>query len=172
MAGGGELVGRELERRALSERFDQVRAGNGGLLLLAGEAGVGKTSLAEAALAISGLVVLRGVVSDQGRTPYAPIVTAMRAYDRIAPGALRESGHLASHLSVLLPELGAAPGTIDHLALAEALREAFAEMAGRQPTVVFLDDLQWGDETTLELLPSLAASVVTSRSSSSRRTER
>ncbi len=32
-------------------------------------------------------------------------------------------------------------------------------MAGREPTVVFLDDLQWGDDATLELLPSLAASV-------------
>ena len=143
----------------LGDRFDQVRAGDGGLLLLAGEAGVGKTSLAEAALATSGLLVLRGVVSDQGRTPYAPIVTAMRAYERIAPGALGASGHLASHLSMLLPELGAAPGTVDHLALAEALREAFAQMAGRGPTVVFLDDLHWGDEATLELLPSLATSV-------------
>jgi predicted ATPase len=159
MPGSAELVGRELERRVLSERFDRVRAGEGGLLLVAGEAGVGKTSLAAAALAVSELLVLRGVVGDQGRTPYGPIVTALRAYDRIAPGALGGSGQLASHLSVLLPELGVAPTTVDHLALAEALHEAFAEMAGRRPTVVFLDDLHWGDEATLELLPSLAAVV-------------
>src|SRR5262249_31793446 len=37
--------------------------------------------------------------------------------------------------------------------------DAFVGMAGRQPTVVFLDDLHWGDEATLELLPSLAESV-------------
>ena len=43
-------------------------------------------------------------------------------------------------------------------------------MADRRPTVVFFDDLQWVDEATLELLPSLAASVETGRSSSSRRT--
>jgi len=105
------------------------------------------------------LLLLRGVVSDRGRTPYAPIVTALRAYDRIAPGALIRSGHLSGHLAALLPELGPAPGIVDRLALAAALRDAFAGMAGRQPAVVFLDDLHWGDEATLELLPSLAESA-------------
>jgi DNA-binding NarL/FixJ family response regulator len=159
MAGSAELIGRERERRVLSDRLDRAAAGEGGLLLVAGEAGVGKTSLAEAAVTDCALLVLRGVVSDQGRTPYAPIVTALRAYDRIAPSALGGSGQLSSHLSVLLPELGSAPGMVDHLALAEALREAFVGMADRQPTVVFFDDLHWGDEATLELLPSLAASA-------------
>src|SRR5262249_13057220 len=74
-------------------------------------------------------------------------------------GAVAESGVLAKHLAVLLPELGPAPETVDPLALAEALRAAFAGIASREPTVVFLDDLQWGDDATLELLPSLAASV-------------
>src|SRR5262249_5323992 len=80
----------------------------------------------------------------------------LRAYDRIAPGALSASGHLSSHLAALLPELGPAPAVVDRLALAAALRDAFVGMAGRQPTAVFLDDLHSGDEATLELLPSLA----------------
>ena len=45
------------------------------------------------------------------------------------------------------------------LALVEALRGAVAGIADRQPTVVFLDDVQWADEATLELLPALAVSV-------------
>jgi len=160
MAGNIELIGRERELRVLSDRLDRTAAGEGGLFLVAGEAGIGKTSLAETALIDCALLVLRGVVSDQARTPYAPIVTALRAYDRVAPGALAGSGRFASHLSVLLPELGPAPpGIVDQLLFAEALRDAFAGIAGRQPAVVFLDDLHWGDEATLDFLPSLAACV-------------
>jgi DNA-binding NarL/FixJ family response regulator len=159
MAGRDKLIGRERERRVLDDRLDRAAAGEGGLLLLAGEAGVGKTSLAEAVLGARTLLLLRSVANEQGKAPYAPIITALRAYDRIAPGALRESGRLSTHLAVLLPELGPAPEITDPLALAEALRAAFAGMAGRKPTVVLLDDLQWGDDATLELLPSLAASV-------------
>jgi DNA-binding NarL/FixJ family response regulator len=158
MPNSAELIGRERERGLLDNRLDRAAAGEGGLLLLAGEAGVGKTSLAEAALGACALV-LRGAGSEQGRTPYAPVIAALRAYDRIAPGALGESGRLSTHLAVLLPELGPAPAIVDPLALAEALRGAFTGIAGRQPAAVFLDDLQWADEATLELLPSLAASV-------------
>lgn len=159
MAASAGLIGRERELQVLSDRLDRTAAGAGGLVLVAGEAGVGKTSLAQAAVDDRALLLLRGVVSGQERTPYAPIVTALRAYDRMAPGALSGSGHLSSHLAALLPELGPAPGTVDRLALAAALRDAFAGIAGRQPAVVFLDDLHTGDEATLELLPSLAEAV-------------
>ena len=159
MPDSAELIGRERERGLLDNRLDRAAAGEGGLLLLAGEAGVGKTSLAEAALGACALLVLRGAGNEQGRTPYAPVIAALRAYDRIAPGALGESGRLSTHLSVLLPELGPAPAIVDPLALAEALRGAFTGIAGHKPAAVFLDDLQWADDATLELLPSLAASV-------------
>jgi DNA-binding SARP family transcriptional activator len=153
------LIGRERERGVLDDRLDRAAAGEGGVFLLAGEAGVGKTSLAQAALGECALLVLRCACSEQGRAPYAPLIAALRAYDRIASGALAESGRLTSHLAVLLPELGPAPAVVDHLSLAQALRDAFAGIARHQPAVVFLDDLQWGDEATLELLPSLASSV-------------
>lgn len=132
MVGSPGLVGRERERQVLDGRFERAAAGEGGLLLLAGEAGVGKTSMAETVLAAHPLLVLQGMASEQGKTPYAPIVTALRAYDRIAPGALGESGRLSSHLAVLLPELGQSPEAGDSLALAEALRAAFSEMADRR----------------------------------------
>ena len=159
MAGSPELVGREPERHVLEDRLRRAVTGEGGLFLLAGEAGVGKTSVAEAVLDAHPLLVLRGMTSEQGKTPYAPIVGALRAYDRCAPGALGESSRLSTHLAVLLPELGRSPEIVDALALAEALRAAFSDMAGRRPTVVFFDDLQWADDATFELLPSLAASV-------------
>src|SRR5262245_48110646 len=154
-----ELVGRERELGALIDRLDRAAAGEGGLLLVAGEAGVGKTCLVEAVLADCAALVLRGLVSDRGRTPYAPIVAVLREYDRLAPGVLAGSGRLAGHLAVLVPELGPAPRTPDRLGLAEALCEAFVRISARQPAVVFLDDVQWGDEATLDLLPLLAAAA-------------
>ncbi|MGH2750624.1 MAG: AAA family ATPase, partial [Actinomycetota bacterium] len=47
MVGSPGLVGRERERQVLDGRLERAAAGEGGLLLLAGEAGVGKTSVAE-----------------------------------------------------------------------------------------------------------------------------
>ena len=61
-----------------------------------------------------------------------------------------------SHLRPLLPELGPAPRSTDRETLFEAIRVAFGAIAAHEATVVFLDDLQWADAATLELLPSLA----------------
>jgi predicted ATPase len=68
-------------------------------------------------------------------------------------------GPLAAHLALLLPELGpAAPGG-DRATLFEAVRRALAAIAARHPAALFLDDLQWADDATLELLGALARSV-------------
>lgn len=74
------------------------------------------------------------------------------------PDGLRDCGGLRQHLSAVLPELGTAPQDTDRPTLAEAIRCAFEEIARKQATAGFLDDLQWVDEATLELLPLLAAS--------------
>jgi len=87
-----------------------------------------------------------------------PIVGLRWGQAWVACSVRHLSDHLAAllpELAALLPELGPASGIVDRLALA-ALRDAFVGMAGRQPTVVFLDDQHWGDEATLELLPSFA----------------
>src|SRR5919199_869255 len=110
---GGELVGREAERAALTRAVAAAVESSGGLVLLAGEAGGGKTTPARDAL----------------------------------PGG------------VLLPELGAPPERGDRATLFEAVRCALTTIAGRRPTAILLDDLQWADDGTLELLPVLAGAI-------------
>ena len=153
------MIGRERELGELAGLILAAGKGEGALLLLAGEAGVGKTRLAEAAVAAGNLACLRGVAAERGSSPYAPIAAVLRDYLRREPDGLSGSEPLVAHLGALLPELGPAPSVTDRETLIEAVRSAFETIAARQPTVVFLDDLHWADAATLELLPSLAEAI-------------
>ncbi len=126
------LVGREQERSQLAIAVARAREGRGSLVLLAGEAGVGKTVLARAALQDSGLAVLQGAGLQGGAPAYWPLTTA-------------------------LPGLAVASGA-DRAALCEVVISAFA---GAAPAAVFLDDLQWADEGTLDMLAVLAPALET-----------
>lgn len=151
-----ELIGRAREQGVLTEAISAAVSGAGGVILVAGEAGVGKTRVIRAVLAASGLRVLAGSASPGGTTPYAPVVAALRSYLRAVPAACRLSGPLAAHLAVLLPELGPTPAQSDFPTLVEALRTALVEMGRAQPAALFLDDLHWADAASLELLRVLA----------------
>ena len=154
----GPLVGRGRELTALAAALTAMHAGRGDVLLLAGEAGVGKTRLVDEALAAAGLPVLRGEAGIEAPVPYGPVIAALRAGLRDAPHLLG-GGALTGYLARLLPELGGPAAESDRATLFEALRWAFATIARRAPTAVFLDDLHWADNATLELLPALAGAL-------------
>ncbi len=125
-------------------------------MLLAGEAGVGKTRLLDVCLERTGRLVLRAHTNESATLPYGPIANALRAYLRAQPAALTDCGPLAPYLALLLPELGSLPGPADPPVLREAICQAFAAIARQTPTALVLDDLQWADHATLELVPVLA----------------
>jgi len=153
------MVGRERELEQLAEMLSAAAGGRGGLVLLCGEAGVGKTRLAEVAVADGSLAVLRSVVDQRSSSPYAPIAAVLREFLRREPGGLELADPLAGRLAAIVPELGPVVGAADRETLVEAVRAAFAAIASRQATVILLDDLQWADAATLELLPSLAVAA-------------
>src|SRR5512132_1395536 len=150
-----ELVGRQREQAALRDAIATAAGGDGGLLLVAGEGGVGKTALVESALAGNDGLVLRGTADQRVVRPYAPVVAALRDYQRAVPDGLAGSGPLSQHLALILPELGSPPADTDQATLFEAVGNLFEQIARQQPTVVFLDDLQWVDAATAELLLQL-----------------
>jgi DNA-binding NarL/FixJ family response regulator len=153
------LVGREAESAVLSEALDCARKGSGTLLLLSGDAGVGKTRLADELAAGSTALVLRGAATNSVTPPYGPIVAALRSYLRAEPDGLADCGPLRSHLALLLPELGEPAAESDRSTIFEAVRCAFAHLAGSGQALVILDDLQWSDQASLELLAALASPI-------------
>jgi DNA-binding CsgD family transcriptional regulator len=149
------LVGRATELARLTAALERATQGSGSVLLLCGEAGIGKSRLAEEATAASS-AVLRGAATEGSAMPYGPIVDALRSQLRDQPRSLADCGPLLPHLALLLPELGEPAAETDRATIFEAVRCALAHLSAEQPLTVFLDDLQWSDETTLELLAALA----------------
>ncbi len=152
------VIGREAERAWLEEAAAEAIAGHGSLVLLGGDAGVGKTRLVEAVATTADATFLRGAASPAA-PPYCPIVAALRHHLRRVPDALEDCGRLRGHLALLLPELGDAVAGSDRATLLESVRCGLATIAGRHPAIILLDDLQWSDDATLELLAALAATL-------------
>jgi predicted ATPase len=136
------LIGREHERAQLQSAIDQARAGSGSLLLLAGEAGVGKTVLARHVLQESDLAVFAGVALQGGAPAYWPLTTALPAL-RGAAGPAPTAKRLV------------------RAALCDKVVTTFAAVAAERPAAVFLDDLQWADDGTLDMLAVLAPALET-----------
>src|SRR5215218_5140557 len=128
------LVGREAELARLAAARGRAEEGSGGIVLLCGEAGIGKSRLAAAATADAG-AVLRGAATEGSAVPCGPLLP---------------------HLALLLPELGEPAAETERATIFEAVRCALAHLAAEQPLTIVLDDLQWSDETTLKLLAALA----------------
>jgi predicted ATPase/DNA-binding CsgD family transcriptional regulator len=162
MAAGG-LIGRDQERARLGELLERAVAGEGGFALLSGEAGVGKTSLLDELVESSESAVLRGAAAHDSTPAYGPVVAALRSHLRAAPEALDECGPLREHLGLLLPELGPAPDEVETRTLQEAVRCALVGVAAERGALVVLDDLQWSDAATLELLAEIVPTLAESR---------
>ena len=84
-----QFVGRERELAFLAERLAGARQGGGGVVLLAGEPGIGKTRLLDEAAQLSitaGATVLRGGASNlEGMPPYLPFLEALGGHARVVP---------------------------------------------------------------------------------------
>ena len=150
------LVGREHEQRLLGEHLAAALGGQGRLVLVGGEAGIGKSALVAAAAraaAAHGALVLSGGCYDLTVTPpYGP-------WREFAAG-YRPAAGLPPLPGVLAGDEGIADAG-GQGALFAQVRAFLASVAAARPVTVVLEDLHWADPASLDLLRFVARLVAT-----------
>jgi class 3 adenylate cyclase/tetratricopeptide (TPR) repeat protein len=160
-AGPVTLTGREAEVAWLCERAMQAMAGAGVVAVLEGEAGIGKSTLAQAAIAAckasSPLVLsLRGSALHRD-SPYWPLRQALPRGIASGPPGQAPAEAVVRLLNDAPDPQGTAtdPGTVGRLQL--ALAQAIAGSGHGRPLVILAEDLHWFDRSTLSVLGCIAA---------------
>jgi tetratricopeptide (TPR) repeat protein len=174
------MVGRQKELADLRAAFESAAAGKGRLFCLAGEPGIGKTTiveilLRELATSGAGCYLARGRCSERlaGSEAYLPVLEALdtllqsgdeslgRLMSVVAPNWYVQIARLTGDLSAdrILGE--------SRVASQERLKRELVtfldELARRHPVVLFLDDLHWADASTVDVLAYAAARCGTRR---------
>ena len=164
---GTALAGRDGEIGVLRQAWNAAANGNAGLIMIVGEAGIGKTALAEflaAEAAQDGGTVLRTRCYETERSLFIqPIVEAIMPVVASTPAdTLRQM--LSEHAEAaagLLPEVAAMLGPpppgrgsmeMERRRAFEAVRAFLRALAERNPVLVLVDDLQYAGQSTVELL--------------------
>ena len=166
------FVGRDAEQAELGRWLDRAARGRGGLVLVGGEPGVGKTRLVEQVLETARhqrcLTLTGRCYEMEGTAPFIPFVEIIEQYTRMAPSeVLRETlGEAASEVARLVPDLRRVfpdippplelPLEQQRHYLFTNVAEFLERMSRVSSTVLLLDDLQWADTATLLLLRHLA----------------
>jgi DNA-binding SARP family transcriptional activator len=166
------LVGRQAERAQILQHVEAALERRGGILLVEGEAGVGKTRLLQEVARDAewrGAQVLWGRGLESGTLPYRPLLDALEA--GLSPLRLRQIRQLIEplwlktlqpHLSSLASlDLGRQdslhlPAALEERRFTEALAALLESWASVTPLALALDDLHWMDGDTLGILPNLA----------------
>lgn len=161
----GALVGREEELAGLRTDLDAARAGRAAAVLLAGDAGIGKSRLvaalaAEAVAAGGRVAVGRCLDAGDAALPYLPFSEVLAAL----PG---DAGTVRPALRGLLPGPAGDPAPagwdVGRLQVFDAVAGALREAAATDPLVVVLEDLHWADRSSRELLSYLLARLGSQR---------
>jgi DNA-binding SARP family transcriptional activator len=163
------LTGRQRELGALLRRWQEAMNGNGGMALIVGEPGIGKSRLAAefaSRAAADGAIVLGGRCPDLvDAPPYGPVEEALRAgLPLVQPGALATLGkEWLPWAGRLLPEVGWGAGVAEKLSpeeersrLAEASSRLLDVISGERPLLLVIEDLHWSHPSSVSLLHHIA----------------
>lgn len=148
------LIGRDHPAGVLRAEIARATESHGGLVLVTGEAGIGKTTLVTGAAEEAkrlGALVLNGSCWDSASAPgYWPWTQVVRGLRR-AVGERCWAAMADSALDVLLGE-ARGDGAADGFRLYDAVTSVLVAASQDQPVVVVLDDLHWADAASLRLL--------------------
>ena len=162
------IVGRENELETLDRALAEARAGAFRIVVLSGEAGIGKTRLVDefSENAAGDPLVVRGqcVDLDRDAPPYGPIVAVLRGLvAAFGPETIRDAaGPGISSVSVLVPELVSSPDMANGERggagrMFDSVAGLLTTLSQSRPLVIIVEDVHWTDPATLELLRYLAS---------------
>jgi DNA-binding CsgD family transcriptional regulator len=173
------FVGRQVELQQLKAAFAAAAAGNGRLMLLVGEPGIGKTALCDqlgSSVADSGGVPLVGHCYEEGsfRRPYQPFIEAFGTYVRESDTEIltADLGSSAADLARLVPGLSerldlsphpAGDPEEDRWRLLDAAVQLLRSAAAHRPLLLVLEDLHDADRGTLDLLLHVSRNLHSAR---------
>ncbi len=175
------FVGRVPELVALQAMLDDAARGNGGVALVGGDAGVGKSRLlrefANRALGDGWLVLSGRACDSEGMPPFLPFVEILRQYVRSSSDdELQPIVDNAPEIAALVPEIRARLSAIPSRRLLSPESERYALFQGvsdfllhaahsseTRGLLLCLDDLHWADRSTLLLFQHLARKLPTAR---------
>jgi DNA-binding winged helix-turn-helix (wHTH) protein len=182
----GALIGRERAFQSLHEDLAAVRDGKGRVRILRGEAGIGKTRLADEistqAQAFGALVCRAFCVPESGQPALWPWIRVARTLldarpvieprkrarvqslraliDAGDPATPAAQGHLKDHAPAPRSDLHAGAGIFE---VVDGLASVLEGAAAALPVVIVLDDIQWADVDSLRVLELLAREIKNSR---------
>jgi DNA-binding CsgD family transcriptional regulator len=161
------LLGRDAELKQLGAVLARADQDAGGIVLISGEAGIGKTRLCAELLRShrqrGGRALLGRACPEEASLPYAALADALRSARRTEPAVWEAARARAEILWAVAPELADADGapgrSVDRPVLFEALLDAVEEAAGEAAALWILDDLHWADDSTWEFVRYAARRV-------------
>ncbi|MBN1897989.1 MAG: diguanylate cyclase [Spirochaetes bacterium] len=183
------LIGREAELTKLQKSYNKARDGQGGICLIAGEPGIGKSRLVEEIRGYcyeqGGLFISGRCLDQENKTPYQPLSDAINGYisyvDKLSRSEQDDEkkrirdvlGDLAEIIIRLNGNISKVLGEVKEMVHLDPEREnqRFRMVASRffcqlgkedRVCVLFLDDLQWADEGSLSLLEEIAGRIIDS----------
>jgi tetratricopeptide (TPR) repeat protein len=148
-----ELIGRAGELELLAGLMAEAAAGHGAAVLIEGEPGIGKSALVRAALAgrPAGCQVLWGTCDELDQAlPFQPLIAALHLREP------SEDPRRAAIARILCGEAPADPGAAGPAALGEQLLALIIDHCAARPAVLVIDDVQWADQPSVQLLGRLA----------------
>lgn len=169
-----DFIGRRAERDALRRAMERVTERGGLTVMVAGEAGIGKSRFVDEAVTQftarpGDSIVLRGHCFETDRhLPYAPVCDLLRGYlaehqgegvDELLPRYGSELVKILPDLTLTYPDLEPSPALDpeqERSRLFNVIESFIQDLAGQRRLMVAFEDLHWSDDTSLDLIAHLA----------------
>jgi eukaryotic-like serine/threonine-protein kinase len=166
----GRLVAREQELAEANAEWQKAVSGEGGVLLISGEPGVGKSRLVQELMvraeAMRGLALM-GECYAEGGAPYAPLIRALQPLfidedgrlptlsEATLNGLITLAPALAERFPHITPTRLGDPAA-EQQRLFDSMGTLFDSLTRRKPTLLVIDDVHWADAGSLSMLRYLA----------------